>query len=224
MITIPQAVEAAIRVKPFISEALADGLINISALARKIKPEIEKTISKEAKHGAIVMALNRLTPQVDFSINKGIDKMRTMLGDIIVRSDLSDFTFKNSNTLVKSQMKLFESIASYSDIFYTLVRGVHESNLVISSFYSDIVETHFKHEELHKKTENLSAITLKLHESNSQVPGFYYYILKSVAWEGINIMEVISTTNEFTILVNDKDVDRAFSELKKMKKVKIANV
>ncbi len=218
MITIPQAVEMVIKVKPFLSEALLDGLINISALARKIKPDIEKIISKEAKHGAIVMALNRLSPQVNFSINKSIDKMRTMLGDIIVRSDLTDYTFRNSNSLIRCHMKVIESIADIPDIFYTLVRGVHESNLVITSHYADFVNNYFAQEELLHKTQNLSAITVKLHESNSQVPGFYYYILKSVAWEGINITEVISTTNEFTILVNDEDVDRAFSELKKMKR------
>lgn len=218
MITIPQAVEMVIKAKPFIAEALSDGLINISALARKIKPDIDKIISKESKQGAIVMALNRLTPQVDVSVNKGIDKMISMIGDIIVRSDLTDYTYNNSKTLVKCHMKVFESIANHSDIFYTLVRGVHESNLVISSHYANLVDEHFKKEELQRKTKNLSAITLKLHENNTKVPGFYYYILKSVAWEGINITEVISTTNEFTILVDDNDVERAFSELKSLRK------
>jgi len=220
MITISQAVEAIIKVKPFISDALSDGLINISALARQIQPEIEKLTHKKVKHGAIVMALNRMSPQKDISLKKGLDSMRTMLGDIIVRSDLTDYTFRNSNSLVKCHMKVLEQIHNNTDVFYTLVRGVHESNLVISSFYVNLVEDHFKNEELMNKTGYLSAITLKLHENNTQVPGFYYYILKAVAWEGINIYEVISTTNEFTMLVNDDDVDRAFSELKRLKKPK----
>jgi len=80
------------------------------------------------------------------------------------------------------------------------------------------VDEYFKEEDLHLKKENLSAITLKLHERNTQVPGFYYYILKAIAWEGINIAEVISTSNEFTVLINDEDVDRAFSVLKNLKK------
>lgn len=218
MITVSQAVESIIKVKPFIAEALSEGLINVSALARKMKPEIEKIIHKECNQGAIVMALNRLSPELEQSFTSDLKKMISMLGDIIVRSDLTDYTFYNSNTLVKSHMKVFETIAVQSDIFYTMVRGVHESNLVISSLYANLVDKHFANEELQKKTDNLSAITLKLHENNTQVPGFYYNILKSVAWEGINIIEVISTSNEFTILVNDEDVDRAFSELKKLRR------
>ncbi|MGQ1784012.1 MULTISPECIES: hypothetical protein [unclassified Saccharicrinis] len=218
MITIPQAVESVIKAQPFISEALAEGLINVSALARKIKPDIERFLMKEAKHGAIVMALNRLSPQLDMNLNRGIDKMIRMLGDIIVRSDLTDYTYTNSNTLIKCHTKVFESISHHQDTFYTLVRGVHESNLVISSLHANLVDEYFRNEMLHLKKENLSAITLKLHESNTQVPGFYYYILKAIAWEGINIAEVISTSYEFTVLVNDEDVDRAFSALKKLRK------
>ncbi len=217
MISISQAVENIIKVKPFLSEGLKDGLINISALARMIQPDVENFIQKKAKTGAIIMALNRLSVSTDRSIAKEIENLRSMLGDIIVRSDLSDYTFRNSNTLAKCHLKVFESITNHPDIFYTMVRGVHESNLVISSLYSKLVEEHFKKEELYNKTNNLSAITIKLHENNTQVPGFYYFILKSVAWEGINIFEVISTTNEFTILVDDNDIDRAFSELKKIK-------
>ncbi len=220
MISISQAVESIIKVKPFLTEGLNDGLINISALARLILPEVKQLTHKDVKHGAIVMALNRLPTKQITNISKEIDNLRSMLGDIIVRSDLTDYTFRNSDTLAKCHLKVFESITHHTDIFYTMVRGVNESNLVISSLYVQLVDKHFKKEELYKKKENLSAITIKLHENNTMIPGFYYYILKSVAWEGINIFEVISTTNEFTILVDDNDVDRAFSELKKIKRIK----
>ncbi len=220
MISISQAVENIIKVKPFLTEGLSDGLINISALARIIQPDVEQQTHKQVKLGAIVMALNRLPTKQITNFSKEIDNLRSMLGDIIVRSDLTDYTFRNSDTLAKCHLKVFESITHHADIFYTMVRGVNESNLVISSLYTQLVDKYFKKETLYKKTENLSAITIKLHENNTMIPGFYYYILKSVAWEGINIFEVISTTNEFTILVDDYDVDRAFSELKKIKKIK----
>jgi hypothetical protein len=42
-------------------------------------------------------------------------------------------------------------------------------------------------------------------------------MFKRLAWEDINIVEVISTTNEFTIVVEDEDIDRAFSVIQRMK-------
>ena len=54
MITIAEIAEEIIRKSPFLEEALADGLINVSSLARMIKPDIEKKLQKPIKEGAII--------------------------------------------------------------------------------------------------------------------------------------------------------------------------
>ena len=46
MLTILNAVEVVIKKKPFLEGALVEGLINLSALARQLKPEIEKKVGK----------------------------------------------------------------------------------------------------------------------------------------------------------------------------------
>ncbi|MGK0430165.1 MAG: hypothetical protein ACJARX_001839, partial [Psychroserpens sp.] len=42
-------------------------------------------------------------------------------------------------------------------------------------------------------------------------------IFKRLAWENITLYEVVSTTNEFTIVVEDDLVDKAFSVIKRLK-------
>ena len=54
---------------------------------------------------------------------------------------------------------------------------------------------------------------------NISVPGVYYFIFQRLAWEGIVLNEVISTTNEFTIIVSDDYVDKAFRVIKDLKNV-----
>ena len=49
--------------------------------------------------------------------------------------------------------------------------------------------------------------------------GIYYYVFQKLSWEGININQVISTSNEFTILVSESEVDKAFSIINKLKSV-----
>jgi len=163
------------------------------------------------------MALNRMLPQLSDSLHTNVGALLNQLGDIIVRSNLTDFTFRNSNTIFQCHTALMNEMVDNQDVFYTLVRGVFESNLVVSGSYEPTVEAHFKNEELIWRSSNLSAITLKLPAGNIHFTGFYYQILKMLAWDGINIKEVVSTTNEFTIIVNDEDVDRAFSILKGLK-------
>lgn len=218
MLTISQAVEKVVKVKPFMVESLTDGLINISSLARNIAPTVSQMTGKEIKSGAIIMALNRLVPHLQNSECQFNKSMFNMLEDIIVRSNLTDFTFRNSLTLFDANTNLMEELKG-NTTFYTMVRGVFESTLVVGSDFVKIVEKHFEGEECTFRNDNLSAITLKLPASNVQAVGFYYQIMKFIAWEGINVKEVISTTNEFTIVVSDDDVDRAFALLKNLKNV-----
>ena len=79
------------------------------------------------------------------------------------------------------------------------------------------METYFEREILIKRTDNLSSISIKLPEENVSIPGIYYFIFQKLSWEGINITEVISTSNEFTIVVDDKNVNEAFKIIKNLK-------
>ena len=67
------------------------------------------------------------------------------------------------------------------------------------------------------KYENLSSVSIKLPNENVSVPGIYYFIFQRLSWEGVYIREVISTSNEFTILVDEDYVNIAFKVIKDLK-------
>jgi hypothetical protein len=87
----------------------------------------------------------------------------------------------------------------------------------VSNALENTVEELFREEQCTQKASNLSSITVKLPAENVSVPGIYYFIFQRLAWEGIVLYEVISTTNEFTILVNDDQVESAFKTIKDLK-------
>ena len=218
MITIPNAVEEVIKKKPFLESALVEGLINLSALARQLKPDIEKKVGKEVNDSAVIMALNRLVPRLELMSAIKFKKVVENIGDIIVRSNLADIAFANSNTLFEKQAILLDRVHSMKDVFCTFSQGIYETTLVVSNSIIDLVEEIFKDETLIAKSDTLSSITVKLPSDNIACPGVYYYIFKELAWDNINIMEVISTTNEFTVVVSDADIHRAFTILMEAKR------
>ncbi|AKA35271.1 MAG: aspartate kinase [Muricauda sp.] len=217
MKTISAVVEHYIKKKPFLQSALAQGIINLTSLSRIVKPEIEEELGKEVRNGAIVMALKRLSDDLEFRATHKIVKVLKNIGEITVRSNLSDYTFLSSETILAKQAKLLEEVHKNQDIFYTSSRGVNEINIVVSNSLDKTVEELFKNERCTQKAENLSSVTVKLPAENVSVPGIYYFIFQRLAWEGIVLYEVISTTNEFTILVNDEQVDVAFKTIKDLK-------
>lgn len=217
MKTISSVVEQYIKNKPFLLSALSQGIINLTSLARNILPELEDELGKEVKQGAIVMALKRLTGELDFRTNYKILKVLKNIGEITVRSSLTDYTFLISDTILNKQAELIKELNKNKEAFYTSSRGVNETNIVVSNSMNKLVESIFAGEKLTQKTEGLSSITVKLPEENIIVPGIYYFIFQRLAWEGIVLNEVISTTNEFTILVKDEQIDIAFKIIKDLK-------
>lgn len=217
MKTISSVVEDYIKAKPFLQSALSQGIINLTSLSRVIKEDINEDLGKEVRSGAIVMALKRLSTDMEFRATHKIVKVLKNIGEITVRSSLTDYTILVSETLLANQALLLKEIDNNKDVFYTSSRGVNETNVVISSSMEEIVEKVFKGEKITTKIQNLSSISVKLPEDNVSTPGIYYFIFQRLAWEGITINEVISTSNEFTIIVAEDQIDKAFKVIKDLK-------
>ncbi len=205
---------------PFLREAMTDDLINISSLARKIRPEIEESLGKEVKEGAIVMAIKRMSPGLYHRLNLKITNIIGELGDFLVRSNLEDYTFENTESLRQKQADLVQLVNADSDVFCTICRGVTETTIIVSQSMSPKIANLLINERLKSHTTDLASITVKLPAVNSEVYGVYYYILKHLAWEGLNIVEVVSTANEFTMIVKQDHVDKAFKVLMQLKRGK----
>jgi len=214
MITITETVRNLIKNIPLVEEALSRGLINLSALARELKPEIEKKLMKPVKTGSVVMALKRIAKEIEKKSQKL--KKIPIEGELIVRSNLCEYIYLSSESLLKKYPLVTKKISEYPNIFFTLTKGLKETNIIVSENLKEIIEKTFTKEKLITKIENLSSITLFHSEGAVFTPGFHYSILKLLAWENINIIETVSTFTEFTIILESQDVDRAFKIFKEL--------
>ena len=219
MKTITNVVTDYVKQKPFLSTALDQGIINITALARQIKPDIQKKFGKSVQIGAIVMSLKRISDTLEFTSTHCIVRALRNIGSITVRSSMVDYNFRLSSTLLKKQAQLLMQIDKSTDVFYASSRGVGESNIIVSSNISSLVDEIFKSETLHFKQSNLSAITIKLPEENVSIPGIYYFFFQRLSWQNINVVEVISTSNEVTLLMDNQVVINAFETIQKLKNI-----
>lgn len=221
MIPISRVVEELVRQSPFVSEALAEGLINVSSLARKLQPEVEKMLKKKVKTGAVGMAIQRLNPGMLLYEQRPLEDFFRRVSDLSVRTSLVDYTFRNSERLPGKQAGLLELISRQPNVFYTFSQGITETVVIVADWLEPEVERMFSDEKLLYKEDHLAGITLILPEDNRQLSGVYYFILKELAWAGVNLVEVVSTSNEFTIIVQMNDLDKALGILTGLSKLKM---
>ena len=212
MKTITDCVHNILRHQPFLEDALSRDIINFSSLAVDLLPKVEKIMKKPVKPGSIVMALRRYHPRKI----KHINNLRN-LGDIMVRSGITEYTFLNSNSILTSQSNLLESVKNETKAYFTYSSNFQESNILVSSSLKSTVEKHFKNEVCISVADNLSSISIALPEDNSKVIGLYFYIFKLLAYEGIPVFEVISTSNYFTLFLEKEYVNQAFLLMNEVK-------
>ncbi|WP_025739623.1 hypothetical protein [Aquimarina pacifica] len=212
MKTITDCVHNILRHQPFLEDALFRDIINFSSLALDMQPKVEQIMKKPVKPGSIVMALRRYHPRRI----KHIDNLKS-LGDIVVRSGITEYTFLNSNTILTSQSNLLDSVKNETKAYFTYSSNFQESNILVTSSLKSIVEKHFKTETCISIADNLSSISIALPEDNSKAVGLYFYIFKLLAYEGIPVFEVISTSNYFTLFLESEYVNKAFLLMNEIK-------
>ena len=136
MKTITTCVHDIIRHQPFLDDAIARDIVNFSGLAEDLRPEIEKEMRKPVKVGSIIMALRRYAPKRT-KIN--MNSLRE-LGDIIVRSGITEYTFLNSKTIIANKSRLLDAVKDQTGVYLNYSSNYQESNILVSSSLTNLVE------------------------------------------------------------------------------------
>lgn len=213
MITVPEVVARYVAQTPFLEEGLMRGWLNLTAVARELRPPIETELLKEVSEAAIVMALRRLAARRR-PHRAATGKLLGNLGELTLRSGLVEVTFQASEPLLDKQHQLMHQLARRRDRFVTFSQGVSEVTIILPQSAMRDVTRIFAGERVVARLDNLSALTVRLPAGVVTTPGVYYSVLKQLAWNDINVIEVVSTYTELTIVLANADVDRAFTALK----------
>lgn len=185
MITVPEASKIIIERSRYLSEALSKDLINLSSLARYIKPEIEEMLIKKVNNGSIIMALKRI--KTDLKPKNANVKIFKIPPQMSVTTGLKIYRLKNAKTLDFSPL-------------YTM--STQKETVIVTE---KVLNRQLK--------QNVASLTIHLPEEAQSTSGIHYFFLKSLAWEGINIIETFSNSNEYILIFSEDDIHRAFKIL-----------
>ncbi len=213
MVTVPQAVEKIIKRSRYLSEAMSKDLINSSSLARYIKQEVEELVFKKVTTGSIIMAINRL--QGSFASGYKQITIFKEAPDMIVRSNLTLIYVKNSDNLLQKLSTIEKSGQNFQKkALFTY--GRVETIILTNKINLEVIKKILKAEEMIETFPNVSSITIHLPQDAVTTPGIFYFFIKSLAWEGVNILDILSTHSELTLIFKPEDINSAFGILQSL--------
>lgn len=195
---------------PFIHEMLISGILSYSNYADAIQPEVEKLCGAKVKNAAIVMALRRYAEEL-----KGREKEQkggNVDYQIVMKTNIFDLNLVRRDSFIAKLGPLYSQISPEKGDFLNISLGSHEISLAVSEKYRSLVEQLSEEDILHRM-EDLVALSLVFTGDFLQTPGIVYEAVRRLAWEEINVIEIVSTMNELTFVIRRQDSMRAFEVL-----------
>ena len=208
MTSIQKIVNDLIQQQPFIEEALAQGLINHNELGRKLKGQVELNLKHEVNETADSMAVRRNSKQITDEVQIK-NKIELDDADIIIRQGLFEFTVHKTPETIEIVRKIHDParIPVSPRDFLTVTYGMYEITIVTNQRFKPELEILFNESMRKKIIDHLSALSIKLPPDASEGVGLYYIITKALAWNNINIVEIISTWSELTLIIQDDKIN-----------------
>ena len=212
MKTITASVRDMIRESQWLTEALGEDIVNLSALARKLKPRLEETHMRPFTEGAIVMALKRI--QETLPTQRTRQSAAKTVQSLSMRSNIVQYAFQNSSTLLHAQEKLLQQAQFDEDSCVFFARGTYDTGIIVNEGLEEVLKKITAKERLIRSYRNLSYISIRFHKDITNMPGIYYPFFQALAWHDMNVVQIIAGYAELGFIFDGKDVDRAFSIIK----------
>jgi hypothetical protein len=210
MVTASHLIEKEIKNKPLLQEAIMQGIISYQALAEKLHPKIINELGKDVTLSAIIMALRRYSEKLETNFNINNFNFDS---EVIMKNKLADFCFLKSNTIFLKLNNLYKAIDYKGGDTFNVIDGNYEITIIANSKYKKIIEKNLKDEKMIFFEDNLSSITLKFSKDFITTRGIIYEITRKFSWNNINVLEIVSTMTELTLIVQKKDSIKAYESI-----------
>ncbi|MBW2976377.1 hypothetical protein KY347_02945 [Candidatus Woesearchaeota archaeon] len=215
MVTISHLVKKSVSENSFLLEAMSRELISYGNLAEQLKPEIEEELGKKVKDSAIVMALRRYAEELH-GFDKKIGKFK-FRGEILMRTGIIDFNVVKSNSLLNKIKDIYRLINFEKGDTLNIILGSNEVSIVANEKYRQGLSDFLKGEKILNKESDLVSLTIVFDDKNFlTTPGVVFTAARRLAWENINIYEIVSTMTELTFILSKKDSMRAYNALQEL--------
>lgn len=211
MLKISDAVRSIIKDDDIALQAMQLGLLNMSAYAQQILPEVETKTFKEIKKGTIVVALSRLAEEINNDVQL---RPKVVLDSLSIKSPLCIVTFNKTPNNTKQLNTLYPKLKIRENSFFTVTQSTSEITIIAPQSLFAKILSHFDGQPK-IAYENKVGITIGFSDKYLAIPNVLYTIQATLAVHKINFIEIVSTYTEFCFILEKESLDEAMGALRR---------
>ena len=197
------------------------GIANFTALALKIKPELDKIIGSEVNINTIVVSIKRIADALEQ--NQDLDsiaqeeKEKLAGARISLTGSILDVEFNKEMENIEKILELFDR---QSDIRFNIFQSKNHMNLFIENI-SEIKKIFSNNDSPtitpSKIKEGVSMITISLPWEETELRKTYQLLsmISTILYDNqISLHNAFFTPTEIVLIINDKDAARVYELLR----------
>ena len=189
-------------------DSLQRDYCNISALARIIKPQVDKMLGRNTSIESIVTALKR--SRGDYEVPEKPIAAILAASSISVKTDVAKLSAKKSK---KNIEKVARSLTQSVDSFTSVSESIMSITLVFDDTLLHEVKEMFSSDDILEVEGDLAAIIIHSPEEIIKTPGCAIAFYNQLARRHINIEDTVSCYTDTIVLVRMDQVGKAFNAL-----------
>ena len=139
----------------------------------------------------------------------GQKELGLVLNDISVKYPLSEINYPIPLQYCTNEISLiYEEFGAIDNHFLNIVSGNSETTIFVNSKLKRKIFETFKKTKHNLELDNLASVSLKFSSEYLEVIGITYEVLRAMTWNRINLVEVVSTYTEITLIIHQKDTQK----------------
>jgi hypothetical protein len=196
------------------------GIANYTALAIKIKPEVDRVIGSEVNINTIVVSIKRIADALQRNLDLDSitqeEKENLVGARISLTGSILDVEFDKEMENIEKVLDLFDR---ESDIRFNIFQSKNHMNLFIENI-SEIRKIFNNHSQTINPTkikEGVSMITISLPWEETELRKTYQLLsmISNILYNNqISLHNAFFTPNEIVLIINDKDAAKVYELLR----------
>jgi hypothetical protein len=196
------------------------GIANYTALAIKIKPEVDRMIGSEVNINTIVVSIKRIADALQRNLNLDNitqeEKENLAGARISLTGSILDVEFDKEMENIEKVLELFDR---ESDIRFNIFQSKNHMNLFIENI-SEIRKIFNNHSQTITPTkikEGVSMITISLPWEETELRKTYQLLsmISNILYNNqISLHNAFFTPNEIVLIINDRDAAKVYELLR----------
>ncbi len=198
MVTIQDLVAELVSQDASARSSREQGILNLSAYAKQIQPELEKYLLRPIKINSIVAALRRLptsAPSVPLLFDR--DSYLRIYAPVFVMTVLK--TSQNLSRLAHYQVQ-----SLHDRQYFNVVAGEDRVTVVAASLYFDEFDAVFKNQL--RVIREAGVVVLKITSGADETPSLFYHLTREMHQQHISILEMLTSADQVDFVLGQKDV------------------